>query len=328
MSNTFNKRCYGIVIIKSEHSNWNADFTKFPRRLPDETGTIYATDKALKYAMRKYWVDDGQKVFVWKSFIEHAEKKKNSKEIEKITLIPRKLIERFQFMKDMLKVEGNELKDYKVLFEVFSQCPDVKLFGIAYAAEGASTSLTGSAQITYGVNRLSVNIPYSSDILAPYRDKDEKKSSTLGNEVRNLKSYYVYDFSVNPGNNKDHFQHIDDDAIKKNIVDKMSLTDGDIALFKEALNKAATNLNTTTKQGSVNALTLFITLKEGSKLQLPTMKNMVTVSEEGGVETIDISKINTLLTTYDDIESVELYGNNAIAGITGNDKWTINDILK
>ncbi len=51
-NNNFNNRVFGLVIIKSINSNFNADFTHQPRTLPD--GTIYATDKALKYSVRHY----------------------------------------------------------------------------------------------------------------------------------------------------------------------------------------------------------------------------------------------------------------------------------
>jgi len=52
MSTPFKKRVFGCTIVKSINSNYNADFTHQPRTLPD--GTVYATDKALKYTVRNY----------------------------------------------------------------------------------------------------------------------------------------------------------------------------------------------------------------------------------------------------------------------------------
>lgn len=67
MSNTFNNRVFGCAIIRSINSNYNADFSHQPRTLPD--GTVYATDKALKYSVRNYWDKVlGEKVFYFKSF--------------------------------------------------------------------------------------------------------------------------------------------------------------------------------------------------------------------------------------------------------------------
>ena len=50
----FNNRVFGCAIIKSENANYNADFTKQPRTMPN--GQVYATDKALKYTVRNYLV--------------------------------------------------------------------------------------------------------------------------------------------------------------------------------------------------------------------------------------------------------------------------------
>lgn len=68
MSNSFKNRVFGCAIIKSLNSNYNADFSHQPRTLPN--GVVYATDKALKYAVRNYWQDfyPEEKVFFFKSF--------------------------------------------------------------------------------------------------------------------------------------------------------------------------------------------------------------------------------------------------------------------
>lgn len=70
MSDTFRNRVFGCVVIKSVNSNYNADFSHQPRTLPD--GTVYATDKALKYTVRNYinknWPEE--KVFYFKSLNE------------------------------------------------------------------------------------------------------------------------------------------------------------------------------------------------------------------------------------------------------------------
>lgn len=67
MANQFSNRVYGCAIIKSVNSNYNADFSGQPRKLPN--GTVYATDKALKYSIRNYWekVFKEEKVFFFKS---------------------------------------------------------------------------------------------------------------------------------------------------------------------------------------------------------------------------------------------------------------------
>lgn len=68
-TDTFNKRVYGCAIIKSLNANYNADFTKQPRTLPN--GIVYATDKALKYTIRH---------FLYKNYAWNLDKNSKSKD--------------------------------------------------------------------------------------------------------------------------------------------------------------------------------------------------------------------------------------------------------
>lgn len=315
-ANKFTKRCYGIIVLKSENSNWNADFTKYPRRLPDENATIFATDKALKYSIRRYWVDKGEKVFLWRTFRDDG-KPKDLTETDKYWT---------DILKDSLKyisVEENKKNEAKLDRKAFfNNFIDVKFFGITFTIKGDKevVSVTGPLQISYGVNRYNVNISYVVDIGSPFRvdtkktAEDETKENlqtTLGSEIRNLKSYYVYDWVLNP----------------KNLPDGMDITEDDIKLLKEALKKSVTYLNTTTKIGTENALLLFITLNEGSELVLPTMKNLVNIGKD---DVIDLSAVMNLLKQYnEEIESIEMYSNDAIAKVTGIEEINVEkkDIL-
>lgn len=46
-----NKRVYGVLGISSIMANWNADFSGYPKSMSD--GTVFGSDKALKYPMKK-----------------------------------------------------------------------------------------------------------------------------------------------------------------------------------------------------------------------------------------------------------------------------------
>lgn len=59
------KRVYGVLGISSIMANWNADFTGYPKQMSN--GTVYGSDKALKYPMKKMWNDEGKKVLYIKS---------------------------------------------------------------------------------------------------------------------------------------------------------------------------------------------------------------------------------------------------------------------
>jgi len=302
----FKKRCYGIVMVKSENSNFNADFTGSPRRLPDQKSTIYATDKALKYAIRKYWVDAGKNVFVWKTF-----RKENEE------YLPLTLEERFHAMKDSLHKESP--------LDIFAQCIDTKLFGITFAmkakkkGEEKNISLTGPVQITYGVNRFDENIIFSNDILSPYAKDSGDKSSTIGNENKAREIYYVFDFVINPQNILNHYEN------NPEVLEKMTINESDISSLKEALKYAVTNLNSSSKIGSENILNLFITLNENSRAQLPVMKNLVKIEKEMAKTKINLEAVSGLLDTYDnDLESIELFFNKDLLNVPypiENKKW-------
>src|SRR3712207_9017654 len=60
-----NKRVYGILGIASIMSNWNADFTGYPKTI--STGEIFGSDKAFKYPIKKMWDQEGEKVLYIKS---------------------------------------------------------------------------------------------------------------------------------------------------------------------------------------------------------------------------------------------------------------------
>lgn len=281
----FKNRCYGIMIIKSENSNFNADFTGSPRRLPNEEGTIYATDKALKYAIRKFWIDNDEKVFVWKTF-----KKKDDAE----EYVPFTLEQRFQNMQEILIKEGHDKDKVASALYVFSKCIDTKLFGITFAMkagggrENKNISLTGPVQISYGVNRMKQNIVYSNDIMSPY-PTEEGKASTLGSEMKAAKVYYVYDFVINPSNITNHYEQCEE------VKEMMAMKKSDIDRLMKAFNNAVTNMNSTTKIGSENVLTLLVTLNKDSQIQIPMMKNMVSIDSTDDKDTIDLSSINSML---------------------------------
>lgn len=118
----FKNRCYGLVIIKSENSKFNADFTGNPRRLPDDKGTIYATDKALKYCIRRYWGDNGKDVFVWRSHLDNGNLRTRD---ERMEYMRNELSKKCDDLKNLIEIEkwvkdrkeskkNNEGKEYKL----------------------------------------------------------------------------------------------------------------------------------------------------------------------------------------------------------------------
>lgn len=286
---TFNNRVYGAVIIKSINSNYNADFSGQPRKLPN--GTVYATDKALKYSIRNFWKDAlSEKVFYFKSLSEE--------------MSPRTLDETYNlhFGAFKGKDKSSELR-LEVLGNIL-KCLDVKLFGGTYAGK-TNISIHGTCQITHGLNKFTENVIYSEQIMSPFRNSNEKSAdstmTTLGSQSRLQEGHYVHHFSINPKN-------IEEDVAR---VGGEGLTETDISKLKEGLRKGATYYDSAAKAGTENELLLWVQLKADSKLVLPSFVSLIEVNED---KEIDLSKVTSLLAeehVKSEIEKIEIYYNKA-----------------
>ena len=100
-------RVYGILGISSTMSNWNADFTGRPKSTSN--GDIFGSDKALKYSIKKYWVNNGEKVVYIKSY----KIDDNGKANEKNKIQPKTLEERYMDVFNTKLEEKTPSKDRK-----------------------------------------------------------------------------------------------------------------------------------------------------------------------------------------------------------------------
>lgn len=288
MSNSFNNRVFGCAIIKSINSNYNADFSGQPRKLPN--GTVYATDKALKYSIRNYWKKNlGLPVLYYKHLNQD--------------MMPVDLVELY---KVAFKTEVKS-DDKKVVLKNLLSILDVKLFGATFAPKGTginnkNVSIHGSCQITHGVNRFTENFIFSEQIMAPFTtpgDESEaaKGNTTLGTQSKLQEGHYVHHFSVNPRN-------IEDDVMRVGIE---GISTDDIEKLKEGLRKGVTYYDSAAKAGTENELLLWVQLNENSKLVLPSFVELVTVKDD---KTIDLHKVTEVLAkdhVKGEIEKIEIY---------------------
>lgn len=304
MSNIFKNRVFGCVVIKSINSNYNADFSHQPRTLPD--GTVYATDKALKYTVRNYidknWPEE--KIFYFKSLNEDMQ--------------PRDLAENYiRFFGDYPKTDNKDKKEgvkiRKVILGNLMSCLDVRLFGGTFASKVANLSIHGAVQPTHGVNRYVEGIIYSEQIASPFRNGAKDMQTTLGTQFKLKEGHYVHHFSVNPGNLDDMTEFAGD----------RGLTIEDITKLKEALRCGATFYDSSAKAGTENEALLWVELKEESKLVLPSFVDLVQV--DAGRE-IDFSKVSTLLQKENikkEIAKIELYYNKGITKVSHVPEGTV-----
>lgn len=291
MAQEFNNRVYGFVVIKSINSNYNADFSGQPRKLPN--GKVYATDKALKYSIRNFWKNAlGEEVFYFKSLTDD--------------MSPRTLDETYELHFGKMQSTRSELRK-EILGNILKRI-DVKLFGGTYAGK-TNISVHGTCQITHGLNRFPEDVIYSEQIMSPFRNPGDKSKdstmTTLGSQSRLEEGHYVHHFSVNPKN-------IEEDVKR---VGAEGLTNDDIAKLKEGLRKGASYYDSAAKSGTENELMFWVQLKDNSKMVMPSFIEFVDINEEG---VIDLAKVKDYLTqdhVANEIEAMEIYYNKSVTEV-------------
>ncbi|HKJ32464.1 MAG TPA: type I CRISPR-associated protein Cas7 [Bacteroidales bacterium] len=313
----YNNRIYGASIIKAVNSNYNADFSHQPRTLPN--GVVYATDKALKYAIKNYLKDSFsiEKIFYLKRFRLNTD-----------DFVPYSLMEAFCAMfpelaeitdagtkKEKVKLKASKKQVGKALLD----CLDIRLFGATFAMKGSkkednlAISIHGPVQINHGINIWNENNIYSEQIMSPFRNPGEsnkgeeeqiKAATTLGRQSKLQEGHYLHHFSVNPKNLQDITQLVGDGA--------SSLTNKDIDKLKEALLRGVTLYDSASKAGSENEALIWVQLKSDSKAIMPNFSQLVEMKEEkeNGKVVLDCSALtNKIENIHDDIDEIEFYIN-------------------
>jgi CRISPR-associated protein Csh2 len=285
-------RVYGVIGVKAVMANWNADFSGYPKTISD--GTTFGSDKALKYSMKKYWEDTGEKIIYIKSFKTDKDGK----------LRPRSLEERYNQVFDTTLTKNDE--STKILKDLFSAV-DVKAFGATFAEEGNNIAITGAVQIGQGFNVYKDSMPEEQQILSPFRsdkkpkegkEAEEANQSTLGTKIVSNEAHYLYPFYINP--------------ISYRNYEEMGVTDGyteeDYKKFKDAALIGATALNTNAKSGCENEFALFIETSEDT--YLPDLTQFMDFEKVHGVSNIlKLNLIKLLDGMKDDIRGIEIYYN-------------------
>jgi len=245
--------------------------------------TFYATDKSLKYCIRRYVHDIKDKndkmVFFWR---------RNTKGGNAMNIAENyKHIFNKEPQKRDTKKEDDDA-NLKASTDLLT-CWDVRVFGATFAEKGCNVSITGPIQITYGVNKILDNLKYSSQILSPFKPEKKAEQRTLGSESKALEVHLVFDFTINPH------------TLPNDIT---QLSEDDVALFKEALCKGVSYVNSAAKIGSESEFALYFESPDQSTL--PLLKDLLTLEVLEGKTKIDLKRITDALSRYD-IENVEIY---------------------
>jgi CRISPR-associated protein Csh2 len=285
-----NKRIYGILGISSIMSNWNADFSGYPKTTSD--GNVFGSDKALKYPIKKMWEEEGEKVLYIKSMKLSQDKKEGT------TLVPRSLKERYE---QLFSVEDlSKSKDASEVIKNLFTAIDVKNFGATFAEKPTNISITGAVQIGQGFNKYTETTAEEQQILSPFRDakkEEEAKNSTLGTKIVSNEAHYMYPFSINPMAYKGY----------EELGVTKGYTEQDYLRFKKTALVAATSYATNAKIGCENELGVFVETKP--MVYLPNLSEYVTFYKEETHNVIELHFGELLKGMGDAIEKVEIYYN-------------------
>lgn len=299
-------RVYGVVGIKSIMANWNADFSGMPKTTSD--GTIFGSDKAFKFPIKKMWEAEGKKVLYVKSY-------KN----EKDSVQAQSISERFNQLFD---TNLKSMKKKEEIFEKLFRAIDVLNFGATFAEGNNNISITGAVQVGQGYNKYKDTSIETIDILSPFRNskQEEANNSSIGSKIVSDEAHYMYPFSVNPQNY---------DVYKGILGEWATYTKEAYDAFKKGCLVAATAYNTNSKMGCENEFALFVECKEGSKLYLANLDQYITFEKnENGKDIIDITELAELLNAHlDEIEKVEVYYNKYTTQMKGMKDHYIENYL-
>lgn len=301
------KRVYGVIGIVSIMSNWNADFTGYPKTI--STGEIFGSDKALKYPMKKMWQDRGEKILYIKSM-------KTSDNKGEISLVPRSLKERYEYL-----FECNDLvneKDIAVVLKNLFSALDVKSFGATFAEAKKNISITGAVQIGQGFNKYDGSEAEEQQILSPFRDptakpnseeKGEAKNSTLGTKIVSNEAHYFYPFTINSA--------AYDEFVEMGVTD--GYTEDDYRKFKDVSLNSATAYATNAKIGCDNEFAVFVETEKD--VYLPNLAEMIEFEKIDDKNKITLKFDYIINKMKDRIKNVEVYYNpdttNIISKIEG-----------
>lgn len=282
-----NKRVFGVIGISSIMANWNADFSGYPKTTSD--GTVFGSDKALKYPMKKMWDNEGKKVLYIKSM-----------KFNETALVPRSLGERYEYIFGE-KVEKDPQRTLKNLFSAV----DVKNFGATFAEAKNNISITGAVQFGQGFNKYEDSTAEEQQILSPLRNgsKDDKKdeeakNSTLGTKITSNEAHYFYPFVINPLAYKEF----------KELGVTEGYTEEDYQNFKRTALVSATAFATNAKEGCENEFALFVETEPD--LYLPNLTEYISFDKGEKKNKINLEQCAEFLQVLDSrIKSVEIYYN-------------------
>jgi CRISPR-associated protein Csh2 len=261
---------------------------------------VYATDKALKFALKNYIKNiegDDKLLYI----------KRLNEEFNPLDL-PAAYNETFKS-----EVKNDDKK--KIVKNLLSKI-DVKLFGATFAPKGdgikdKNISIHGPVQVNHGQNIWKENNIFSEQILSPFANPNKKKdesgeeidktATSAGRQSKLQEGHYLHHFSINPKNLSE--------VVKLTKDENLYLQDSDITILKDALRSGVTYYDSAAKAGTDNEFLLWVKLNETSKTVLPNFSSLIKLEKDDkGKVVIDLTEFSKVFEKNKaEIEAVEIF---------------------
>jgi CRISPR-associated protein Csh2 len=257
-------RVFGLVSVIAKNSSWNSDFNHSPKKYED---TYFASERALKYAVRHLLEQMGKNVLI----------KKWIKEINNKGIVIMNSTDLKKYIKEKF---GGELH------QVFWEFEDIRQFGMVYDGMG----IHGPVQISQGIDKYGQGFTYQDDLTGPmeFSTKNDPSKTTRGMASREFltEAHFVYDFSVNP-KNVEFLREIKG-------YEHCGYSEEDFEKLIECLLYGPANVKSTQKMNCFTGFLLYIEMQDGEKTLLSNLQGKIKIEPEKVDEKV-VYDINDLI---------------------------------
>ncbi|WP_026801526.1 type I CRISPR-associated protein Cas7 [Pontibacillus halophilus] len=268
-------RSYVLQTVVSKNGSWNSDFTHSPKKYDNQ---YFASDRALKYAVRNLMEQMGKEVLI----------KKWVKGIKKGTTSSIQVMTNKELKKHIEKEYGEDFS------KVFWKFADVRQFGMVYD----NINVHGVAQISQGLDVYRNGVEYfdAGTGRMVFNTKGSDPSGGEGETTRGMferhflsEAHYAYNIVVNPANIS-FLQSIQG-------YEGCIYTEEDYKLLLESLEYGPINVQSTQKMNCFTGFLMTVDLAEDTNPILADLQGKLNVSpgSHGEPSTYDLANLFTYL---------------------------------
>ncbi|PFH91395.1 type I CRISPR-associated protein Cas7 [Bacillus sp. AFS088145] len=279
-------KVFGLAVVVAKNSSWNSDFDHSPKQYEN---TFFASDRALKYAVRTVFEQNGKPVLIkkWVKNIIGGKKVEDNSSFE---------------VMNAKELKGWMEKEMGGRFhEIFWTFEDVRHFGMVYD----NLNLHGVCQISQGIDVYGQGTVYNDDgtgrMVFESKAKADKETRGMYSREYVTEAHYAYDFSVNPLN----VQFLQ--TIKG--YEECVYTEKDYEAFLEGIAVGPSTVASTQKLNCATDFLVTVEMVDGEKTLLSDLKSKVALKPEKVENKVvyDVSELINYLETKEALAGRSIY---------------------